>query len=1382
MCVLLTSMVSLAATHGYVDLGLPSGTLWATCNVGASAPEDYGSYFAWGETTTKSSYSWSNYKYASGTAATATYIGDFLPNNNKVTTIQGTQYDAAKAQWGSEWVMPSKDQVHELIQKCSVSAKTVNGVKGVQYKGPNGNTMFLPCGGFKSDATHTSKGTEGYYWSGTGDVYDLDKSRAVALYNKSSSVTTGKNIQRRTGANIRAVRASGGSTEPTASDPEAVDLGLSVKWATFNVGATSKEKTGTYFAWGETSKKSSYTWANYQHASGSSTTCKSIGSDISETQYDAARKTWGDDWRMPTASEIEELRTKCTWTAATVSGVKGYTVKGPSGKTIFLPFSGCSFEGKTNGAGTYAYYWSSEVSEGATGAKAYALYPKSGTSTTKASIQRRTGAVIRPVKGAGVTPTPTQEEMDLVDLGLSVKWANMNIEADNVEKTGYYYAWGETSKKSSYTWANYKHSNGTQATAKFIGDDISGDEQYDAAKSWCYAQGDALPCDFLSLPTAEQWQELISKCTWTSTTKNGVKGYTVKGPSGKSIFLPLSGCSYEGKNYTDNTYYWTANYDASTAYKAQAVKLTASAKSVTSIQRRTGAAIRAVAYIEHSIIIPVTPPPALSPELVDLGLSVKWSNQDVGSTCPGLFGDYFAWGETSTKSTYTWANYKHSNGTQATAKNIGSNISGTSYDAAYADDKQMCLPTVEQWNELISKCTFKLVDCPQWDDDLDDYVEGKAYEVTGPNGNSILLPLSGSSYEGKENGVGANAYYWTANNDASTAYKAKATYLTKTSKSVTSIQRRTGAAIRPVEKKSGGSSTTEAYAVLSTDKTTLTFYYDAQKASRSGTKYALNTGSNEPEWSGTYSNNHQPASSITKVVFNSSFANARPTSCNYWFAYMSNLTSITGMNYLNTSEVTRMSYMFYNCKKLTSIDLSHFDTRKVIFMNDMFCLCENLTSLNVSSFNTANVTHMAWMFADCFKLTSLDLSNFNTSKVENMGSMFYADNFTSLDLSNFNTENVIYFYNMFENCKKLKHIDLSSFSAKSAENMESMFKGCDQIAVIDLSAIDFNSKQYFNNDYMFSGCPNLQEIDINATAKYWSSNACYGVPDGCFLVYPIGSDRELSLVYSAGIYIQFKGGNFVDLGDDIIWATTDFIDLGLPSKILWNDENVGSIRPQYHGLYYAWAEVEPKSDYTWGNYSQDVSNLKDYDFGYWNGNSDLPIGQMSYNGNLYRSGVPTNTEFTELVNNCTLTETTISGVKGVKFTSKNNGKFIFLPYAGSYYDGKTPDDVTASYYWTSTSSGSQKAYSVSLKGGKATSTTCQMRTGLPYRTVARYVRKMSSAGLENANSGNFYVDGISNVKAQTPADGAIYTLQGVKVEGALKPGIYIKNGRKFVVK
>lgn len=232
------------------------------------------------------------------------------------------------------------------------------------------------------------------------------------------------------------------------------------------------------------------------------------------------------------------------------------------------------------------------------------------------------------------------------------------------------------------------------------------------------------------------------------------------------------------------------------------------------------------------------------------------------------------------------------------------------------------------------------------------------------------------------------------------------------------------------------------------------------------------------------------------------------------------------------------------------------------------------------------------------------------------------------------------------------------------------------------------------------------------------------------------------------------------------------------------------MRPQYHGKYYAWGEDESKNDYTWANYSQSVSNLNGYNFGYWNGNTCLSFGDysLSYGDYLYDAGIPTKAEFTELVNNCTLTETTIHGVKGVKFTSKKNGKSIFLPYAGSCYDGKTPADGTASYYWTSTSYNSDKAYSVSLANGKLTSTTCQKRTGLPYRSVARYVRELyyyEYPGWDEddwSNSGNFAVDGISNIKSQTPTDGNIYTLQGVKVEGNPQPGIYVKNGRKFVVK
>ncbi|MBO4607297.1 MAG: hypothetical protein J5682_05310, partial [Prevotella sp.] len=246
-----------------------------------------------------------------------------------------------------------------------------------------------------------------------------------------------------------------------AATHEYVDLGLpsGTLWATCNVGATTKEQYGTYYAWGETSAKSKYSWANYQYANGTSNTCQDIGVNISGTQYDVAQQEWGDNWRMPTKDEFDELVTQCTWTQMTENGVKGFTVKGPSGNTIFLPFAGCSYEGQTFGKGSYTYYWSSEVNTSGTGSTAYALYLKSGQATKTTSIQRRTGTVIRPVKNEDITVPPTSDEpltFGLVDLGLSVKWANMNLGGDTPQGLGSYYAWGETSPKSSYTWTNYK--------------------------------------------------------------------------------------------------------------------------------------------------------------------------------------------------------------------------------------------------------------------------------------------------------------------------------------------------------------------------------------------------------------------------------------------------------------------------------------------------------------------------------------------------------------------------------------------------------------------------------------------------------------------------------------------------------------------------------------------------------------------------------------------------------------------------------------------------------------------------------------------------------------------------------------------------------------
>ena len=135
-----------------------------------------------------------------------------------------------------------------------------------------------------------------------------------------------------------------------------VDLGLSVKWATCNVGATSPEDYGHYFAWGETSPMDEYTDDNC------STYGKQMGDIAGDAQYDAATANWGGDWRMPTEAEMQELLNNCTWEWINTNGVNGYKVTGPSGASIFLPAAGCRYGSSLDHAGSYGRYWSSTPS------------------------------------------------------------------------------------------------------------------------------------------------------------------------------------------------------------------------------------------------------------------------------------------------------------------------------------------------------------------------------------------------------------------------------------------------------------------------------------------------------------------------------------------------------------------------------------------------------------------------------------------------------------------------------------------------------------------------------------------------------------------------------------------------------------------------------------------------------------------------------------------------------------------------------------------------------------------------------------------------------------------------------------------------------------
>ena len=252
---------------------------------------------------------------------------------------------------------------------------------------------------------------------------------------------------------------------------------------------------------------------------------------------------------------------------------------------------------------------------------------------------------------------------------------------------------------------------------------------------------------------------------------------------------------------------------------------------------------------------------------------------------------------------------------------------------------------------------------------------------------------------------------------------------------------------------------------------TLTFFL-ASKETLGENEYGIYGGLGTPDWVWQNPN----VTNVTKVVFDPAFANARPTKCNEWFQNYVNLTSIEGIEYLNTSQVTDMHNMFYNCYHLQTTDFSGFDTRKVKDMSNMFYNCGSLKSLDISNFNTSEVTDMRSMFYHCIGLTSLDLSHFNTSKVSIMISMFQlCSNLLSVNLSGWDTRNVGSMDHMFEGCKSLKTLDLSGFDTREKTcAMDDMFNTCNELTTIFVSDKFAVGTRGTGDGTMFKGCTKLK--------------------------------------------------------------------------------------------------------------------------------------------------------------------------------------------------------------------------------------------------------------------------------------------------------------------
>lgn len=328
------------------------------------------------------------------------------------------------------------------------------------------------------------------------------------------------------------------------SEDDAVDLGLSVKWASCNLGATVPEGFGDYYAWGETSPKEIYSEETYQHFD-SEWGYRNLGYNITETPYDAAHVNLGEGWRMPTQLEWQELCSKCKWQWSSVNGVNGYTVTASNGNSIFLPAAGRKYDAETepeqNGRENIGgYYWESTVLE----------HDDYNYRCNRVSFENSgyfydggdvpfIGMSIRPVYGALVDtdPEPEPGPMDMVDLGLSVKWASHNVGAARDTEIGNFYSWGVNRVQDSYGDPAYKYNEGEAYDEKGvkyniytdIGQNISGTKYDVATVRW--GEG-------WRMPSRAECQELIDKCTWTY--KSG-RGWTITGPNGNSIFLPIGG-------------------------------------------------------------------------------------------------------------------------------------------------------------------------------------------------------------------------------------------------------------------------------------------------------------------------------------------------------------------------------------------------------------------------------------------------------------------------------------------------------------------------------------------------------------------------------------------------------------------------------------------------------------------------------------------------------------------------------------------------------------------------------------------------------------------------------------------------------------------------
>ncbi len=485
------------------------------------------------------------------------------------------------------------------------------------------------------------------------------------------------------GGGARSSAPSSGSSGPSVS--EAVDLGLSVNWAPYNVGATAPEETGDYFAWGEVETKDEYTaetykWFEEDYQLTKYNTDASLGECdnkvVLDPEDDAVHEKWGSSWRMPAQNEIEELINSCTWEWTTQNGVNGYKVTGKNGKSIFFPAAGTRMETDTLDKGTFGFLWTktldSDYNCGSTFASAFRL--DSSVCNIQA-LERQMGLPVRAVceikKKAGGKSKTMYDVSVVCSGGGSAVIVGESLSSVSVKK-------------------------GARVTVKakpFRGFSFAG---------WYIADKGNVPVSM--------------NAEYTFAVKNDI---VIEGRFMEKASTPIDSIPGNPEDYYDPAVY---NVDGKPSYDY-------------------------ASYESDTTFIYVTPANPLSEiqKPVDLGLpsGVKWANSNVGAKTITDGGGYYAWGETEEKEMYNWDTYKWCEGSYVWTKYCTTNKTGRVDGKRTLDPEDDVahvkwggswrMPTQDEIMELLISCKFDCVTLGG--------VNG--YRVTGPNGNTIFLPFPG---------------------------------------------------------------------------------------------------------------------------------------------------------------------------------------------------------------------------------------------------------------------------------------------------------------------------------------------------------------------------------------------------------------------------------------------------------------------------------------------------------------------------------------------------------------------------------------------------------------------------------------------------------------